>query len=97
METITAPHSPVELTTVKQGHFYAIRYRKGQEAAVADVLARWAQDPELEFSWSDACALGDQLDPLPDEPLAAPRGLFIGMAVGMAFWGVVFAAVWGWR
>ncbi len=102
MDTITkkparAPERPVELTSVKQGHFYLVRYRKGQEEAVADVLARWANDPDLDFSWGDACTLGDQLDLPPNEPLAAPRGLFIGMAVGVAFWGVVFAAVWGWR
>lgn len=74
-----------EILRCKQGHCYIIRYRKGQEDAAADVLARWARHPDLNLDWTDASALGDDL--------GAAKGILLGTAAGFVFWVGLFAAV----
>jgi hypothetical protein len=96
MDTVTTrtPERPRELFRTKLGHVYIVRYQKGQEPAVADVLARWAADPEIDFTWSDASDLGEGLDA---DPLALAKGVGSGIGIGVAFWIGVALAIWGWR
>ncbi len=96
MDTATrTPERHRELFQVKQGHVYLFRYRKGQEDAVADVMARWASDPELGFSWGDASALGDELRG--EDPLGPAKGIGWGLVLSVVFWSGVAAAIGGWR
>jgi hypothetical protein len=55
------PERPREIFRIKNGHFYLIRFRSGQEDAVADAAARWAIDKRFDFNWSDAVEIGEKL------------------------------------
>lgn len=44
---------------------YIVRYREGQEDLARESIARFARNPELAFSWTDASSMGEQI---PYEP-----------------------------
>lgn len=97
MDTATTktPERPRELVKAKQGHFFAIRYRKGQEELVADVMARWAADNDLPLTWGDVADWGDELRD--EDPLGPSKGIGWGLVISVVFWGGVAAAIGGWR
>lgn len=57
------PETKQEVRVIRatKGHYYEITFREGQEDQAADVVARWANDPRLPFTWRDADLMGDEI------------------------------------
>ena len=46
------------------GHTYVVNFKRGQLAAVGMQLYYWAENPDLNFSWSDAVTLTEHMKKL---------------------------------